>query len=109
MAVEYPKSYFYGVDIAAMFDSQVKLENTEFSLANVLTGLPFPDNSFDFIHMRFFMAALRRNEWPVAIKEAYRLLKPGGGLQLCELFPIVSLWNSTDSFGIYIFIYLSQN
>ncbi|KAI8883987.1 S-adenosyl-L-methionine-dependent methyltransferase [Backusella circina FSU 941] len=87
MAVENPKSYFHGIDIAAMFDSQIKLDNTEFSLGNVLTGLPFPDSSFDFIHMRFFFAALRKNEWPVAIKEAYRLLKPGGGIQLCELFP----------------------
>jgi ubiquinone/menaquinone biosynthesis C-methylase UbiE len=92
MAVENPKSYFHGIDIAAMFDSQVKLNNTEFSLGNVLKGLPFPDNSVDFIHMRLFLAALRKDEWPVAVKEAFRILKPGGGFQLCEYLARVSTY-----------------
>jgi ubiquinone/menaquinone biosynthesis C-methylase UbiE len=90
MAVEYPKTFFHGVDIAAMFDHQMKLPNVEFSIGNVLTGLPFPDNTFDFISMRLFVAALRKHEWPIAVAEVKRLLKPGGFIQLCEYIPRVS-------------------
>ncbi|KAG1448640.1 hypothetical protein G6F46_011186 [Rhizopus delemar] len=68
MIHDYPNCTFYGCDI----------------LGNVVQGLPYEDSVFDFVHMRFFIFALRKEEWPIAIKELIRVTKSGGMLQLME-------------------------
>lgn len=87
MASEYPNSNFVGVDIAAMVNVNFKLPNVSFALGNVVEGLNFPDNSFDYIHLRVFVNALRKEEWPIALKEIHRLLKPGGCVGFFEYEP----------------------
>ncbi|KAF8491768.1 hypothetical protein JB92DRAFT_2819270 [Gautieria morchelliformis] len=42
-------------------------------------------NSFDLVHQRLLITALRRREWPVALSEIFRVLKPGGWAQLGEI------------------------
>lgn len=42
-------------------------------------------NKFTVVHQRLLIAALRELEWPQAISEIYRVLKPGGWVQLFEL------------------------
>ena len=43
---------------------------------------------FHFVHQRLLTVALRAAEWPIAIAEIFRVLKPGGAVQLIELdFP----------------------
>ena len=44
------------------------------------TGLPFPNNSFDVIYNKSFMEHL--NHPDIFLREAYRVLKPGG-MMLC--------------------------
>ncbi|KXN83906.1 hypothetical protein AN958_00986 [Leucoagaricus sp. SymC.cos] len=41
-------------------------------------------NKFTIVHQRLLCGALRRHEWEIAIKEMYRVLKPGGWVQLFE-------------------------
>jgi ubiquinone/menaquinone biosynthesis C-methylase UbiE len=91
MASEYPNSNFVGVDIAAMVNVNFKLPNVSFSLGNVIEGLNFPDNSFDYIQFRVFVNALRTEEWPIVLKEIHRLLKPGGCLGSYEYEPRVRI------------------
>jgi SAM-dependent methyltransferase len=93
MASEYPNSNFVGVDISAMVNVSFKLPNVSFSLGNVVEGLNFPDNSFDYIQLRIFVNALRTEEWPIVLKEVYRLLKPGGCLGSYEHEPRVCNYN----------------
>lgn len=91
MAQDYPKSNFVGIDIAAMVNINFKLPNVSFALGNVLEGLHFPDNSFEYIQLRVFVNALRKDEWPVALKEIHRLLKPGGCVGFFEYEPRVRI------------------
>ncbi|KAG0174478.1 hypothetical protein DFQ28_006453 [Apophysomyces sp. BC1034] len=84
MAMAYPKSEFIGVDIADVRVQNIELDNVTFGHGNVLERLDFPDNSFDLVHMRLFVLALREDEWPGAVREAFRLVKPGGVLHLME-------------------------
>lgn len=42
-------------------------------------------SSFDFVNQRMLAAALTAEEWPVAISEIFRVLKPGGSVQIMEL------------------------
>ncbi|KAG1449986.1 hypothetical protein G6F56_008479 [Rhizopus delemar] len=88
MAVNYPEHQFTGVDLSDMFPTTIRPENAQFELINVLGGLPFPDNSFDFVNMRFMMTAFCTTEWPMIIKEIYRVLKTDGVVELMEnVFP----------------------
>lgn len=84
MASEYPNAHFTGVDIARLYPLEIKPENVSFSQANVLVGLPFPDDTFDFIHMSFMLFAFTLKNWEIAINELVRVCKPGGYVELME-------------------------
>lgn len=83
-AVEFPRSNFVGVDTVPMADVIVALPNITFILGNFLNGLDIPENSFDYIHMRAYGNILTSDQWPIALKEIYRLLKPGGCVGFLE-------------------------
>lgn len=85
MMHEYPNCTFYGCDIVNTVNRVLDLEKINFSYGNVVKGLPYPDNTFDFVHMRFFVLALRIDEWPLAVKEVIRVTKPGGFIQLSDV------------------------
>ncbi|KAL1934950.1 hypothetical protein VTP01DRAFT_4090 [Rhizomucor pusillus] len=84
MATEHPNAHVTGLDMSDMFPTAIRPENVTFQLANILDGLPYEDNTFDFVHMRQLVVALRSNEWLTVIQEIYRVLKPGGLIQLVE-------------------------
>src|SRR6266536_1593674 len=46
--------------------------------------LDVADASFDLVNARYLTGALKREMWPVFLKEALRLLRPGGILRLTE-------------------------
>ncbi len=50
-----------------------------------VTNLPTEwTNKFTVVHQRLLIAALREHEWRQAVSEIYRVLKPGGWVQLFE-------------------------
>ncbi|RUP48256.1 hypothetical protein BC936DRAFT_144786, partial [Jimgerdemannia flammicorona] len=81
---EFPNSSFVGVDISDMFPQAIKPPNTTFTVANVLDGLPFEDNSFDYVFQRLLVFAFTRSQWAIAIRELIRVTKPGGWIELSE-------------------------
>ncbi|KAG0736642.1 hypothetical protein G6F23_010828 [Rhizopus arrhizus] len=94
MINDYPNSTYHGCDIVDVVNKSMKLDQFTFNHGNVAKGLPYADNTFDFVHMRLLVYALRKDEWPVAIKEAIRVVKPGGILQLVEGEPRLPKDNS---------------
>ncbi|KAI7875283.1 S-adenosyl-L-methionine-dependent methyltransferase [Lichtheimia hyalospora FSU 10163] len=84
VATERPDCELFGVDMCNVFPSDIRPPNVQFMHGNVLERLPFDDNTFDFINMRFLMLALRQDEWIIALKEILRVLKPGGCFQSLE-------------------------
>ncbi|ORY96372.1 S-adenosyl-L-methionine-dependent methyltransferase [Syncephalastrum racemosum] len=87
LAELYPDSTFHGIDISPQFPGQIKPQNCNFQIANLLDGLPFPDNYFDYIHQRLMVIALTREGWEKTLKELMRVLKPGGWIEFKELLP----------------------
>ncbi|KLO12992.1 S-adenosyl-L-methionine-dependent methyltransferase [Schizopora paradoxa] len=65
--------------------------NIHFTVASV-TSLPSGWSAkFDLVNQRLLFTALLAKEWPVALSEIYRVLKPGGVVQLLEIdsrFPV---------------------
>ncbi|CEJ03075.1 hypothetical protein RMCBS344292_17065 [Rhizopus microsporus] len=85
MVQEYPNCTYHGCDIVNILYKNVDVKQFTFSKGNVIKGLPYEDNTFDFVHMRFLVLALREDEWPMAIKELIRVTKPGGMVQISEI------------------------
>ncbi|KAL1925582.1 uncharacterized protein VTP21DRAFT_465 [Calcarisporiella thermophila] len=88
MASEYPRSKFIGIDITdATFPFELELpSNLQLMIQNALEKpLPFPDNDFYFVYQRLAVLSYQYSEWPGLLQEMYRILKPGGWVELCEL------------------------
>ncbi|KAI0309179.1 S-adenosyl-L-methionine-dependent methyltransferase [Amylostereum chailletii] len=74
----------HGVDIEdRLFPCDVP-HNVHFSI-NTATSLPQEwSGRFDVVHQRLLRAALKEVEWKSNIQEIFRVLKPGGWVQLAE-------------------------
>lgn len=61
---------------------------------NLLTGIPYPDNSFDVVYHSHVLEHFSKNDGALFIKECYRVLKPGGILRIAipDLEAIVDLY-----------------
>ncbi|KAH7050711.1 hypothetical protein BKA57DRAFT_459362 [Linnemannia elongata] len=87
MAKEYPSATVYGVDLNPdLFPgmSQPVPSNCLFVQSNILSRLSFPDHYFDFVYQRFLYLGLTIDDWPVALRELRRVMKPGGWIELFE-------------------------
>ncbi|CAG8766408.1 2517_t:CDS:2 [Dentiscutata erythropus] len=76
-----------GLDISPLQPTQIKPKNFTYVKANVLEEIPFEDCTFDFVYQRFMSYAYTKDEWPSAMNELVRILKPGGFIELMEPSP----------------------
>ena len=51
---------------------------------NLLEGLPFADERFDFVHQRLLFLAIPLSRWPSVVAELVRVTRPGGWVELVE-------------------------
>jgi len=75
-----------GIDIeSTVFPSPDSFpSNVQFMVTNVVQ-LPLAWNDrFKLVHQRLLVGALLLTEWPIAMERIYRVLKPGGWVQLTE-------------------------
>ncbi|RIA93888.1 S-adenosyl-L-methionine-dependent methyltransferase [Glomus cerebriforme] len=87
-AMDYPKSTFIGIDMSPIFPKENKPQNAGFIECDVLYGLPFPSNTFDFVHQRLLCTAFSEKQWITVIKEIMRVLKPSGYVEFMESDPL---------------------
>ncbi|CAG8503680.1 1543_t:CDS:2 [Paraglomus brasilianum] len=84
MALNYPASTFVGIDVAPLFPDVIP-HNTAFLQCNIVNGLPFPDNCFDFVRQGFLIICMDWQIWKKkVIKELIRITKPGGYIEIME-------------------------
>lgn len=75
----------YGIDQNPTLFPQNPPGNIKFSTNNI-TSLPEEwSDTFLLVNQRLLISALRKEEWVSAINEMYRVLVPGGWVQLCEI------------------------
>ncbi|KAG1337607.1 hypothetical protein G6F62_005847 [Rhizopus arrhizus] len=84
IAGEYPKSTVIGIDMTPLFPREIKPSNCAFYQCNILDKLPFDDNTFDYIFMRFMHQAVDADRWSSILKEITRILKPDGWIEWVE-------------------------
>ncbi|CCA70775.1 hypothetical protein PIIN_04710 [Serendipita indica DSM 11827] len=57
---------------------------------NILDGLPFETGSFDYVRICRLAMGIPENKWSQVLEEVYRVLRPGGALEVVEediIFP----------------------
>ncbi|CAB4419219.1 unnamed protein product [Rhizophagus irregularis] len=92
MAFEFPDAHFTGIDISPMYPKEIKPSNVNFEEADLTDGLPFADDTFDFVVMRNMVNALSVDDWVFSLKELERVCKPGGFVECLEFqIPAVHL------------------
>ena len=110
MATTYPNASFTGVDIMRTFPSEIKPHNVDFMLGNVISGLNFKSNSFDYVFMRQMKSAIPINNWPKVLDELLRILKPNSWLEIIDSDDIFSdgsdLIKEYLDIGIYFHLFL---
>lgn len=96
MAQAFPLARVYGLDLeppqtVSLAASATSVpDNYHFIQGNVLKGLPFPDNLFDYVHQRLLFLGVPQDSWPTVISELARVTRPGGWVEIYEadiLFP----------------------
>ncbi|KIJ59966.1 hypothetical protein HYDPIDRAFT_99713 [Hydnomerulius pinastri MD-312] len=77
----------YGVDIESRLYPSVTSPNIHLSVGSA-TSLPsYWSSKFELVHQRLLIAAYTREQWFKAVDEMYRVLAPGGYVQLIETGP----------------------
>nr|CAG8553010.1 9364_t:CDS:2 [Entrophospora candida] len=92
MAEEYPNANFVGIDISPIFPNEYdsnKPTNVAFLKFDALSesGLPFPDDTFDFVYQKFMGLFINENKWMKHIEELIRITKPGGWIEIMDIDP----------------------
>lgn len=82
MAQQFPNARVTGIDVAPTTPSAPL--NVQFVQHDNLKGLPFPSNSFDYVHARLLVAAIPTHAWPGLLREYMRVTRPGGWVELFE-------------------------
>jgi len=77
-ANEFPDSEVTGIDLSPIQPSWVP-PNCKFELDDASKTWTYPENSFDYIHIRYLTGSFK--DWVAVYREAYRCLKPGGWLE----------------------------
>ncbi|KAI8641814.1 S-adenosyl-L-methionine-dependent methyltransferase [Parasitella parasitica] len=87
MATQFPHAHFIGIDRQPSFPHDIKPKNCHFKLFDIsqsIVKLPFMDHSVDYIFQRDLNWDLSESTWLPLVKEFFRILKPGGWIELVE-------------------------
>ncbi|KAJ7191882.1 S-adenosyl-L-methionine-dependent methyltransferase [Mycena pura] len=79
-----PSVSIVGVDIESRLFLTSPPKNIELRLESVVNLPSEWTDTFALVHQRLLMIALQISQWPVALREIYRVLRPGGWVQLGE-------------------------
>jgi SAM-dependent methyltransferase len=80
---QFPEVLVVGLDLVA----GVAAGPSRFRLVrgNLLQGMPFADDRFDFVHQRFLLAGVPVRSWPAVVADLARVTRPGGWVELAEI------------------------
>ncbi|KAK1514577.1 TAM domain methyltransferase [Colletotrichum costaricense] len=82
MGDNYPEADIDGIDLSPIQPGFVP-PNVRFLVDDAEADWLYPDNSVDLIHLRHMAPFIK--DWPRLLRQAYRVLKPGGWIELQEL------------------------
>lgn len=85
MAALYPQATIWGLDFdLKRVNRKSRRSNLRWREADALEHLPFLDNAFDYVHLRFAGSWVPRAKWPTLMREMVRVTKPAGLIGMAE-------------------------
>jgi SAM-dependent methyltransferase len=84
MATEMSTINFVGVDISPIYPTAIFPRNCNFYNEDFVEGVSQPDGVFDVVFQRNVTCGFTFEHWQKAMKEAFRVLKPGGYYECVE-------------------------
>ncbi|WP_052890803.1 class I SAM-dependent methyltransferase [Thermogemmatispora carboxidivorans] len=85
LAQQFPQAQVIGFDLEQVKAATSPPPNYRFVQGDTLKGLPFDNDSFDFVHQRLLVGAIPQPAWPGAVQELARVTAPGGWVELVEV------------------------
>ena len=82
LCAEFPDAVVVGFDLEPSKPDQPA--NYRFVHGNLLHGLPFATDRFDFIHQRLLVPGIPLKRWAEVVAELVRVARPGGWVELVE-------------------------
>jgi SAM-dependent methyltransferase len=82
LSMDFPDALVVALDLQP--SQPIPLPNYRFLRGNVLHGLPFAGDSFDFVHQRLLGPGLPLKSWAAVVQEEVRVTKANGWVQLVE-------------------------
>ncbi|KAJ5081781.1 hypothetical protein NUU61_010045 [Penicillium alfredii] len=86
VAEQYPDCEVTGVDIAPQMSPDDVPENLWLQVDDLNRTFTFPSNHFDLVHSRLLATGIHRARWSSYIRDIVRVLKPGGWVQMIEIY-----------------------
>jgi SAM-dependent methyltransferase len=82
LGAEFPEALVVGFDLVP--SRRPWPAAYHFVRGNLLQGLPFADDGFDFVHQRLLLPGVPVRAWAGVVRELVRVTRPGGRLELLE-------------------------
>ncbi|CAG8485257.1 6339_t:CDS:2 [Paraglomus occultum] len=85
MSIDFPRSEFVGIDISPMSPTTNLPHNVSFFDCNLLEGLPFAADSFDYVRQGLLFEAFTEQQWEThVVNELVRVTRVGGWVEFME-------------------------
>ncbi|KAI9443139.1 hypothetical protein H4582DRAFT_1160245 [Lactarius indigo] len=81
---------FVGLDLVPLHPDLSLLRSSDLGSritwvqANCLEGLPFPNEEFDFVHIKRLAHGIPEDKWDFLFEEISRVMKPGAAIEMVE-------------------------
>ncbi|CAI7598057.1 unnamed protein product [Penicillium viridicatum] len=86
VAEQNPDCEVIGVDIAPHMSPDDMPDNLWLQVDDLNRRFTFPANHFDLVHSRLLATGINRSRWPSYLRDIVRVLKPGGWVQMVEIY-----------------------
>ncbi|EPQ54467.1 hypothetical protein GLOTRDRAFT_121617 [Gloeophyllum trabeum ATCC 11539] len=89
-AKTWKKCHFVGLDVVPLHPDLPQVGSSDLASritwvqANFLEGLPFPNEEFDFVHVKRIARGVPEDKWDSLFEEISRVMKPGAAFEMIE-------------------------
>ncbi|ORZ23615.1 S-adenosyl-L-methionine-dependent methyltransferase [Absidia repens] len=91
-AKTHPKAQVIGMDYVNMIPPEIAMDlpsNCQLLIHNCIKDFPYDDATVDLCHVRFMNVSLTMEQYSKMVRHCWRVLKPGGYLELMEMDMLV--------------------
>ncbi|KAJ5554953.1 hypothetical protein N7461_003423 [Penicillium sp. DV-2018c] len=99
VAEENPDCEVIGVDISPHMTPDDVPDNLWLQVDDLNRRFTFPANHFNLVHSRLLATGINRSRWPSYLQDIVRVLKPGGWVQMVEIYYNVQSDNGSITDG----------